>query len=104
MSLINAEQSAKASLAAKKKADEIGQPMNIAVVDQSGILVTFLRMDNAWLGSIDIAIKKAKTTALFGGTATADFVIDLDLDLDLDPGSLTDHLETTLSRYGAGWY
>ncbi len=74
MSLINAEQAKQITQAAKQKAEQIQQPMNIAVVDQSGILVSFLRMDTAWLGSIDIALKKAKTTALFGGTATADFV------------------------------
>jgi uncharacterized protein GlcG (DUF336 family) len=39
--------------------------MNIAVVDNGGNLVSFLRMDDAWLGSIDIAIKKAKTAVMF---------------------------------------
>ena len=42
-------------------------PNNIAVVDPSGQLVAFLRMDNAYLGSVDISIKKAKTVALFNG-------------------------------------
>jgi uncharacterized protein GlcG (DUF336 family) len=51
--------------AAEKKAMEIGQPMNIAVVDQGGNLVSHARMDGAWLGSIDISIKKAYTSRAF---------------------------------------
>ena len=50
---------------AKAKAVEIGIPMNIAILDTAGHLKAFLRMDNAFLGSIDIAIKKAKTAMLF---------------------------------------
>ena len=45
--------------AAEKKAQDIKQPMNIAVVDAGGNLVAFARMDGAWLGSIQIAQKKA---------------------------------------------
>ena len=51
--------------AAEKKAAEIGQPMNIAVVDGGGNLVAFARMDGAWLGSIQIAQKKAWTSRAF---------------------------------------
>ncbi len=51
--------------AAEKKADEIGQPMNIAVADAGGNLVAHVRMDNAWLGSVDISIKKAWTSRAF---------------------------------------
>jgi uncharacterized protein GlcG (DUF336 family) len=51
--------------AAEKKAAEIGQPMNIAVADAGGNLVAHVRMDNAWLGSIDISIKKAYTSRAF---------------------------------------
>src|SRR5436190_3723396 len=51
--------------AAEKKADEIGQPMNIAVVDEGGNLVAHVRMDNAWIGSIDISINKAWTARAF---------------------------------------
>jgi uncharacterized protein GlcG (DUF336 family) len=51
--------------AAIRKAEEIGQPMNIAVVDGGTNLVAFLRMDGAWLGSIDIAINKAFTAKAF---------------------------------------
>lgn len=51
--------------AAEKKAEEIKQPMNIAVVDEGGNLIAFERMENAWLGSIDIAQKKAWTSRAF---------------------------------------
>ncbi|MCH8151966.1 MAG: heme-binding protein [Planctomycetes bacterium] len=51
--------------AAKAKAAQINTKMNIAVVDAGGNLKAFLRMDGAWLGSIDIAIKKARTARLF---------------------------------------
>jgi uncharacterized protein GlcG (DUF336 family) len=51
--------------AAEKKAAEIGQPMNIAVVDQGGNLVAHVRMDNAWIGSVDISINKAWTSRAF---------------------------------------
>jgi uncharacterized protein GlcG (DUF336 family) len=47
------------------KAKEIGQPMNIAVVDAGTNLTAFMRMDGAWLGSIDIAINKAFTAKAF---------------------------------------
>jgi uncharacterized protein GlcG (DUF336 family) len=51
--------------AAEQKAKEIGQPSNIAVVDQGGNLVAHVRMDNAWIGSIDISINKAWTSRAF---------------------------------------
>lgn len=51
--------------AAEKKAAEVGQPMNIAVADTGGNLVAHVRMDGAWLGSIDISIKKAFTSRAF---------------------------------------
>jgi uncharacterized protein GlcG (DUF336 family) len=51
--------------AAEKKANEIGQPMNIAVVDAGGNLVAHVRMDNAWIGSVDISINKAFTARAF---------------------------------------
>jgi uncharacterized protein GlcG (DUF336 family) len=53
------------SRAARERAQEIGVPMNIAIVDEGANLVSFHRMDNAWLGSIDIAVKKAKTARFF---------------------------------------
>jgi uncharacterized protein GlcG (DUF336 family) len=51
--------------AAIAKAKQIGQPMNIAVVDAGANLAAFARMDGAWLGSIDIAINKAFTARAF---------------------------------------
>src|SRR5687767_1980396 len=51
--------------AAENKAAEIKQPMNIAVVDGGGNLVAHVRMDNAWIGSVDISIKKAWTARAF---------------------------------------
>ena len=51
--------------AAKKKAAEIGTKMDIAVVDAGGNLKAFARMDGAWLGSIDIAQRKARTARWF---------------------------------------
>ncbi len=51
--------------AAEKRAEEIGQPMNIAVVDGGGNLISHVRMDGAWLGSIDISINKAFTSRAF---------------------------------------
>ncbi len=62
---VTLEQAEKIIAAAKEKAVDIKVPMNIAVVDRGGNLVAFVRMNNAWLGSVDIAIKKAKTANFF---------------------------------------
>jgi uncharacterized protein GlcG (DUF336 family) len=51
--------------AAEKKADDIGQPMNIAIVDAGGNLIAHIRQDGAWIGSIDISISKAWTSRAF---------------------------------------
>ncbi len=51
--------------AAEKKALEIGQPMNIAVADEGGNLIAHVRMDGAWIGSIDISMNKAFTSRAF---------------------------------------
>jgi uncharacterized protein GlcG (DUF336 family) len=51
--------------AAEKKSQQLGQPMNIAVADEGGNLVAHVRMDGAWIGSIDISIKKAYTSRAF---------------------------------------
>ena len=51
--------------AAEKKAEEIGQPMDIAVADEGGNIVAHVRMDGAWMGSIDISMKKAYTSRAF---------------------------------------
>ncbi len=62
---ISLDQAEKVSHAAKAKAGEIGVALNIAIVDEGANLVCFHRMDNAWLGSLDISIKKAKTARFF---------------------------------------
>jgi uncharacterized protein GlcG (DUF336 family) len=62
---ITLEQAEQLSEAAKAKAKEMGVPMNIAIVDEGANLVSFHRMDNAWLGSVDISIRKAKTARYF---------------------------------------
>jgi uncharacterized protein GlcG (DUF336 family) len=51
--------------ASMEKAEEIGQPMNVAVVDNGRDLKAFARMEDAWLGSVDIAINKAFTSVSF---------------------------------------
>ena len=50
---------------AKKKATELGVAMDIAVVDSGTNLTAFARMDGAWIGSIDISMKKARTARYF---------------------------------------
>jgi uncharacterized protein GlcG (DUF336 family) len=60
------EEAQEAIAAALKKAEEIGTQMCIAVVDSGANLKAFARMNDAWVGSIDIAIKKAKTACFFG--------------------------------------
>lgn len=62
---ISAAQAQAIVAAAMKKAEAISTKMDIAVVDAGGNLKAFLRMDGAWLGSIDISIKKAKTARYF---------------------------------------
>ncbi|MDT3445583.1 heme-binding protein [Pseudofrankia sp. BMG5.37] len=47
--------------AGERRARELGQPMNIAVVDDGGNLVSHVRMDGAWVGSVDVSINKAVT-------------------------------------------
>jgi uncharacterized protein GlcG (DUF336 family) len=51
--------------AAKKKATQLKTKMDIAVVDAGGNLKAFARMDGAWLGSIDISMRKARTARWF---------------------------------------
>ncbi|EOR95501.1 hypothetical protein ADIARSV_1320 [Arcticibacter svalbardensis MN12-7] len=63
--MIRLEDAKKIIEAAEVKAKEIGQPMNIAVADAGGNLIAHVRMDGAWLGSIDISIKKAFTSRAF---------------------------------------
>jgi len=60
------EQAEKAIAAALNESKKIGTQMCIAVVDSGADLKVFVRMDDAWVGSVDIAIKKAKTACFFG--------------------------------------
>ena len=63
--MITADEAKRIIAAAEAKAADIKQPMNIAVVDEGANLVAFVRMDGAWLGSINIAINKAFTSRSF---------------------------------------
>src|SRR5579859_3606663 len=63
--MINLETARKVIAAAEAKAHQIGQPMIIAVVDGGGNLIAHVRMDNAWIGSVDISINKAWTSRAF---------------------------------------
>lgn len=62
---ISLEDARRMIVAGAQKAEDISQPMNIAVVDNGGNLVAFVHMDGAWKGSVDIAINKAFTSAMF---------------------------------------
>ena len=63
MSQVKLEDARRIIAAAEKKAQEIGQPMNIAVADEGGNIIARVRMDNASIGNIDISMKKAFTSA-----------------------------------------
>jgi uncharacterized protein GlcG (DUF336 family) len=63
--MITLEDARRVIAAAEKKSNEIGQPMNISLVDEGGNLIAHVRMDRAWIGSIDISQKKAYTSRAF---------------------------------------
>ncbi len=65
MSLLTLEQAQAAVNAALGRSKELGTKMNIAIVDAGANLTAFAREDGAWLGSIDIAVKKARTARFF---------------------------------------
>jgi uncharacterized protein GlcG (DUF336 family) len=71
MTAITLSAATKVVEAATAKAAEIGQPMNIAVVDDGGHLVAFARMDGAIKASIDISTKKARTSILMNAPTAA---------------------------------
>jgi uncharacterized protein GlcG (DUF336 family) len=71
MSAITLSAATKVVDAAAAKARDIGQPMNIAVVDDGGHLVAFARMDGAIKASIDISIRKARTSILMNAPTSA---------------------------------
>jgi uncharacterized protein GlcG (DUF336 family) len=62
---INLQEAEAAVAAAKKKAADLGTKMDIAVVDSGANLKAFARMDDAWLGSVDISMRKARTARYF---------------------------------------
>lgn len=63
--MITLKQAEQMIAVAQQKSTELNTKMNIAVVDAGANLVAFARMDGAWLGSLDISIKKAKTARFF---------------------------------------
>jgi len=63
---ITCQASYEACLLAVKKAEELGIKINVSIVDSSGIEMSFLRMNDAFIHSIDIAKDKAYTSASFG--------------------------------------
>ena len=63
--IITLDDARKVIAAGETRAAEIGQPMNVAVVDAGGNLVAHVRMDGAWIGSIDVSINKAFTSRAF---------------------------------------
>jgi len=65
MADITCDQAHKVLEAAVEKSKALDTKMNVAVVDAGANLKLFARMDDAWLGSIDIAIKKARTARYF---------------------------------------
>ena len=62
---MNQEKASIAMEAAIAESEKWGVKTNISIVDAGGILVAFERMDGAWLGSIDLSMRKAKTAVLF---------------------------------------
>ena len=62
---VSLEDARRVIAAGEESAKELGQPQNIAVVDAGGNLVAHVRMDGAWIGSVDVAINKAYTARAF---------------------------------------
>ena len=62
---VSLEDARRVTAAGEECAREMGQPQNIAVVDAGGNLVSHVRMDGAWIGSVDVAINKAFTARAF---------------------------------------
>lgn len=71
MTTITTEQARTIIAAGEARARELGVPVNIAVLDAATHLKAFVRMDGAVLGSIDVAMGKARTAALFQTTSEA---------------------------------
>lgn len=83
---ISLEQAEKAVAGAKAKAAELNTKMDICIVDAGANLTAFARMDGAWVGSIDISHKKAKTAAYFTMNTA-------DLSAMVQPGAPLYHIE-----------
>lgn len=99
MSAISLSKATEVVEAAIEKARAIGQPMNIAVVDDGGHLVAFARMDGAIKASIDISIRKARTSILMNAPTGA-------LTALVQPGAELYGLEQTsggLVTFGGGF-
>jgi len=71
MTNLSLDEALKMAERAREHARSIGVPMVVAVVDSGGYLMALTRMDGVILGSIDIAITKAKTSILFNGPSEA---------------------------------
>lgn len=69
--MLTLSQAQAAIAAGQSRAADLGVPVNIAVLDAAAHLLAFGRMDDAVLGSIDLALGKARTSALFGVTSEA---------------------------------
>ena len=85
---LNITQSEQIVRSAVRKAEQMGVPVHIAILDAGAHLKAFLRMDGAVLGSLDVALKKAKTAVLFemNSEAVRDY---------LKPGAAAQGLELT---------
>lgn len=69
MSVAKLEDARRVIAAAEKKAHEIGQSMKIALADESGNLVAHVRMDGAWIDSIDISQVDSSSASILSTTA-----------------------------------
>lgn len=97
---LDQQQALKIINAAAAESANVGIPVNIAVTDPAGLLVAFLRTDNAFPASIDIAIKKARTVSLFNGAFTTAAMYEL-----TQPGAALYKIEDTnggLIIFGGG--
>lgn len=81
---VSLEAARKVIRAGQEKANQIGKPMNIAVVDAGANLVAFERMEGAWIGSIDISMNKAFTSRAF----------------DIETGALAEHSQSGKQFFG----
>jgi uncharacterized protein GlcG (DUF336 family) len=76
---VSLEDAQRVIAAGQAKAAAIGSPSNVAVVDAGGNLVSHIRMDHAWVGSVDISINKAFTSRAFD-------IVTKDLGENAQPG------------------